>query len=74
MLTITHPVSRKVLGYNKTQDYEEIVSNVLINYHKMLVNKLLKIYYLHFHMIFSSENLGSVSAELKNAVLVFIRI
>ncbi|GBP78947.1 hypothetical protein EVAR_57898_1 [Eumeta japonica] len=51
------------IGNNKTEDYVEIVSNLLTNYHKTGVNMSLKIHFLHSYLDFFPENLGSVSDE-----------
>lgn len=56
-------VVENFLGNNKSEDFKEIVSNLLRNYHRMGVNMSLKIHFLHSHLDFFPDNLGSVSDE-----------
>ncbi|CAH2100954.1 unnamed protein product [Euphydryas editha] len=51
------------LGNKKSENYEEIVNNLLKNFHDMGVNMSLKIHFLHSHLNFFPENLGSMSDE-----------
>ncbi|KAJ8734609.1 hypothetical protein PYW08_013859 [Mythimna loreyi] len=51
------------LGNKKSENYEEIFNNLLKNFHDMGVNMSLKIHFLHSHLIFFPENLGSMSDE-----------
>ena len=56
-------VVKNFLGNKKSDNYKEIVENLLQNYERMGVNMSLKIHFLHSHLDFFPENLGSVSDE-----------
>jgi len=51
------------LGNRRTQNYEELVNNLLQSYQKLGCNMSLKIHFLHSHWIFFPENCGVVSDE-----------
>ena len=51
------------LGNNKSENYAQIVDSLLKSYHAMGCNMSLKIHFLHSHLDFFPENLGSVSDE-----------
>lgn len=56
-------VTKNFLGNNKSEDYEEIVSELLRSYHALGCNMSLKIHFLHSHLNFFPPNLGDVSDE-----------
>lgn len=56
-------VVRNFLGNKKSDNYKEIVENLLQNYERMGVNMSLKIHFLHSHLDFFPENLGGMSDE-----------
>ena len=51
------------LGLHKSSDFEDVVANLLRNYHKMECKMSLKVHFLHSHLSFFQENLGAVSDE-----------
>ena len=51
------------LGNHKSNNYKEIVDTLLGSYKAMGCNMSLKIHFLHSHLEFFPENLGSVSDE-----------
>ena len=53
-------VCLKFLGLHKSNDFEDVVANMLRNYHKMGCKMSLKVHFLHH---FFHENLGAVSDE-----------
>ena len=56
-------VVENFLGNNKSDNYKEIVTDLLKNFQQMGVNMSLKIHFLHSHLNFFPENLGSMSDE-----------
>lgn len=61
LVFIFKTVVKNISGNNKSEDYEEIFSNLSMNYHRIRMNMSLKINFLHPHLDFFPENLGSVS-------------
>ena len=53
----------RILGNHKSNNYKEIVDTLLGSYKAMGCNMSLKIHFLHSHLEFFPENLGSVSDE-----------
>ena len=51
------------LGVHKSDDFEDVVANLLYNYHIMGCKMSLKVHFLHSHLPFFHENLGAVSDE-----------
>ena len=50
-------------GLHKSDDFEDVVANLLRNYHIMGCKMSLKVHFLHSHLPFFHENLGAVSDE-----------
>lgn len=53
----------KFLGNEKDPDYKKIVNNMLKKFKELGCNMSLKVHFLHSHLNFFPENLGSVSEE-----------
>ena len=51
------------LGNRKSPDYENIVSDVLNNFHRLCCNMSIKLHYLHSNIDFFPENLSALSEE-----------
>ena len=51
------------LGLHKSDDFEDVVTNLLHNYHEIGCKMSLKVHYLHSHLLFFPENSGAVSDE-----------
>jgi hypothetical protein len=51
------------LGNRRAQNYEELVNNLLQSYQKFGCNVPLKIHFPDSHLVFFSENCGSLSDE-----------
>ena len=51
------------LGLHKSNDFEDVVANLLHNYHKMGCKMSLKVHFLHSHLPFFHKNLEAVSDE-----------
>jgi hypothetical protein len=51
------------LGNRKTENYHEIVSDLLMAYKPMGCNMSIKVHFLDSHLDFFPENLGAVSDE-----------
>ena len=51
------------LGLLKSNDFEDVVANLLCNYHKMGCKMSLKAHFLHSHLPFFHKNLGAVLDE-----------
>ena len=51
------------LGLNKFDDFEDVMANLLRNYHIMGCKMSLKVHFLHSQLPFFHENLGAVSDE-----------
>ena len=51
------------LGNHRSEDYVQVVNDLLSHYHDMGCNMFLKLYVLHSHLDFFVENLGDVSDE-----------
>jgi hypothetical protein len=56
-------VVENFLGNKKDPNYNTIVENMLQKYQKLGCNMSLKIHFLHSHLDYFPENLGSVSEE-----------
>ncbi|GBN79706.1 hypothetical protein AVEN_11883-1 [Araneus ventricosus] len=56
-------LAKNFLGNHKAENYRQIVNNLLKAYKIMGCNMSLKFYFLHSHLDFFPENLGSVSDE-----------
>ncbi|GBM24589.1 hypothetical protein AVEN_26835-1 [Araneus ventricosus] len=56
-------LAENFLGNHKAENYRQIVNNLLKAYKIMGCNMSLKFYFLHSHLDFFPENLGSVSDE-----------
>lgn len=54
-------VVQNFLGNNKTDNYKDLVEELLQNYKALGCNMSLKIHFLHSHLDFFPENLGDVS-------------
>ena len=53
----------KFLGKNRSQNYKEIVTELLHSFHAQGVKMSLKIHFLKSHLDFFPENLGKISDE-----------
>jgi len=51
------------LGKRKSENYRQIVEELLLNYKKIGARMSLKIHFLHSHLDFFPENLGDTSDE-----------
>ena len=51
------------LGLHKSDDFEDVVANLLHNYHIMGCKISLQVHFLHSHLPFFHKNLGAVSDE-----------
>ena len=51
------------LGLHKSDEFEDVVANLLRNYHIMGCKMLLKVLFLHSHLPFFHKSLGAVSDE-----------
>ena len=58
-----HAIVNDFLGNNKSENYESIVEKLLTDFQDMGCRMSLKMHYLHSHLDFFPENLGSVSDE-----------
>lgn len=56
-------VCNNFLGNNKSENYRELVEELLTAYHILECNMSLKLHFLHSHLDFFPENLGAVSDE-----------
>ena len=56
-------VCSNFLGLHKSNDFEDVVANLLCNYHKMGCKMSLKVHFLHSHLPFFYENSGAVADE-----------
>ena len=56
-------VVKVFLGNKRAQNDEDLVNNLLQNYHKLGCNTSLKVHFLHLHLDFFPENCGAVSDE-----------
>ncbi|KAJ8716001.1 hypothetical protein PYW08_013286 [Mythimna loreyi] len=56
-------IIKQFLGNIKSENYEQIVTDLLKNYQKMGCRMSLKIHFLHSHLDFFPQNLGAVSDE-----------
>lgn len=56
-------VCSNFLGNNKSQNYRELVEELLTAYQILKCNMSLKLHFLHSHLDFFPENLGAVSDE-----------
>ena len=56
-------VCSNFLGVHKSNDFEDVVVNLLGNYHKMGCKMSLIVHFLHSHLPFFHENSGAVSDE-----------
>jgi len=59
-------VSCNFLGNIRTENYKELIEDILSLYHKLGCNMSLKIHMLHPHLDFFSHNCGMVSDEQVN--------
>jgi hypothetical protein len=51
------------LGKKKSDNYKELVENLIVRYAEMKCNMSIKLHYLHSHLDFFRPNLGDVSEE-----------
>ena len=51
------------LGNHRSEDYVQVVNDLLSHYHDMGCNMFLNVHVLHSHLDFFAENLGDVSSE-----------
>ena len=51
------------LGLHRSDDFKDVVANLLRNYHKIGCKISPRIHFLHSHLPFFHENLGAVSDE-----------
>ena len=56
-------VVHSFLGNNKSDNYKEIVENLIVRYADMKCRMSIKLHYLHSHLEFFRPNLGDVSEE-----------
>lgn len=56
-------VIRNFLGVHKSENYREIVKDMITAFHELNVRMSLKIHMLHNHIDFFPDNLGEVSDE-----------
>lgn len=56
-------IVKSFLGNNKSENYRQIVAELLKNYHELGARMSLKIHFLHSHLDFFPQNLGAVSDE-----------
>jgi hypothetical protein len=56
-------VVQNFLGNNKSENYEELVDNLIEQYRLLKCRMSLKLHYLHSHLNFFRPNLGDVSEE-----------
>lgn len=56
-------VTKNFLGNKKADDFSEKIKKMLDCYHKMGCNMSLKLHFLHSHLDFFPDNMGSVSDE-----------
>ena len=56
-------VCDKFLGKHRSEDYVQVVNDLVRHYHDMGCNMSLKVHVLHSHLDFFAENLGDVSDE-----------
>ena len=56
-------LSTNFLGNKKSENYKEVVSNLLSKYHALGCHMSLKIHFLHSHLDFFPSNFGDVSDE-----------
>ena len=62
MIAFRHVV-HSFLGNNKSDDYKELVENLIVRYADMKCRMSTKLHYLHSHLEFFRPNLGDVSGE-----------
>ena len=55
--------SHEFLGNNKSENYKDIVENLIEQYRTQGCRMSLKLHHLHSHLGFFKENLGDVSDE-----------
>ena len=51
------------LDLHKSDDFEDVVANLLLNYHIMGYKMSFKVHFLHSHLLLFHENLGVVLDE-----------
>lgn len=56
-------VCKNFLGNTKSENYRELVEELLTAYHILKCNMSLKLHFLHSHLDFFPENLGAISDE-----------
>lgn len=56
-------VCDKFLGKYRSEDYVQVINDLIRHYHDMGCNMSLKVHVLHSHLDFFAENLGDVSDE-----------
>jgi hypothetical protein len=56
-------VVENFLGNSKSVEYEQLVNNMLTNFHQLGCNMSLKVHILHSHLHYFPENLGDFSEE-----------
>jgi hypothetical protein len=56
-------VMENFLGNYKSDNYEQIVNNMLRNFEKLGCNMSVKVHFLHSHISYFPENLGQMSEE-----------
>ena len=56
-------VCDEFLGNHRSEDYMQVLNDLLSHYHDMGCNISLKVHVLHSHLDFFAENLGDVSDE-----------
>ena len=56
-------VVKGFLGNNGSEDYKELVENLVTTYHALGCRMSIKLHFLHSHLDFFRPNLGAVSEE-----------
>ncbi|KYN03872.1 hypothetical protein ALC62_05277 [Cyphomyrmex costatus] len=56
-------VCQEFLGNKKSENYKDLVQNMLQNFQKLGTNMSIKVHYLHMHLDRFPENLGDLSEE-----------
>ena len=56
-------VVNNFLGNSKNPEYKEIVKTLLDNFHILGCNMSVKVHFLHGHLAYFPENLGTLSEE-----------
>ena len=59
----TNLICSKSISGERTQNYEELLNNLLQSYQKLGCDMSLKIHFLHSHLDFFTKNCGAVSDE-----------